>query len=309
MNMNYSDANNYRFRRFDIEAEDIPMEAAFKTYSDERHIFEKREKDVSYYSIVKAIETGVITELDKQAVCILAKFSAGCLTTKQLRELLFMIGADFTQNMFESCVKRLHRFQLVNFSRLKSTEYVKPANFRVLTLTQYGSRLAKSLSVTHRYNGIALAAATPHEVKSRCAAAQLVVQFLKYFDAIDEYYIRPVLVVDADNSAIVRPAASFKINDEWINVEVPRRFDGYLDDLIDKLNRYELCFADKNPPTILICCEDDDMADEINGKIGLRKYNINVYYTTDLSLFGKKFLQGLYQYDINGTKRRFRLAV
>jgi len=307
--MNYSDAKNYRFRRFDIEAEDIPTEAAFKTYSDERHIFEEREKDVSYYSIVKAIETGAVTELDKQAVCILAKFSAGCLTTKQLRELLFMIGADFTLNMFESCVKRLHRFQLVNFSRLKSTEYVKPANFRVLTLTQYGSRLAKSLFVTHRYNGIALAAATPHEVKSRCAAAQLVVQFLKYFDAIDEYYIRPVLVIDAENSAIVRPAASFKINDEWINVEVPRRFEGYLDDLIDKLDRYELCFADKTPPTILICCEDDEMADEVNSEISLHKHNSNIFFTTDLALFGIRFHQCLYQYDMNGTKRHFRLAI
>ena len=38
--MNYSDANNYRFRRFDIEAEDIPTEAAFKTYLS-KHIVMK----------------------------------------------------------------------------------------------------------------------------------------------------------------------------------------------------------------------------------------------------------------------------
>ncbi len=274
--MNYSDANNYRTRKYNITTEEIPANVVFKTYPGETHVFEDRDKDISYYCIIKALETGNITELDKKAVCIIAKFSAGCLTTKQLRELLFMIGAEFSEKVFESSVARLHRYQLVNFSRFKSPDYDKQSNFRVLTLTEYGSRLAKALSVNHRYNGIALAAAMPHEVKSRCATAQLVVQFLKHFPAVDEYHIRPVVVVNPDNHAIVRPAASLKIDGEWLNIESPRRVDGYLENLIDTRCMMINCiltiagdklFGEENNPMRGIDSLHEKMAGEIRQKL------------------------------------------
>jgi len=149
----------------------------------------------------------------------------------------------------------------------------------------------------------------PYEIKSRCACSQLVIQFLKHFSKVDEYQIRPVLVVDPDNHAIVRPAASLKIDGEWLNIEAPRRSDGYLDNLADKLDRYGLCFADKNPPTILICAEDDDMACEINSVVRERNCDFDIYYTTDLALFGRNFSKCIFQFDSNCLKKRYKLAV
>lgn len=301
---NYTLASTYRNHSLHFESETIP-ETSFRSCPGEEHVYEEHAWKASQYQIEEAFTNGTITALDKQALAVMGKFASGYLTTKQLRELLTMAGVLFSEAMYQSSLFRLHRYGLINFSYCKSPQFVR--TFRILSLTQYGSRAAKNLSGNHRYNGVAMATAQVCDVKSALAAAQVVVQFLKHFPALTEFHMRPVL--NPDEGKIVRPAANLKLEDEYIHIETPRRATvNYLEDIKDKFHRYGLCFEGKTPPNIIICGEDEEMNREIFACLQEMKTDSTLFFTTDLDLFGKRFPYALYQFDENGEKKQFRIA-
>lgn len=303
----YTMGETYRKNTINVDSEMIPQKVAFKSFPGEKHYFEEREEKVSYYQVTSALESGFLTELDKTIICLIATFGSACVTSKMLKEMLTMMDVQFSDNMFESSMKRLHKFHLINFSRFV-VDGREPAKMRIITLANYGSQLAKNLGVIHRFNAIATASAEPYAVKSRVQTAQLISNYLKN-KVVEAFAVRPIIVVNPDMGAIIRPAATITVQGEQLFFEVPRRRDGWLEDLEDKLNRYLLVFEGKPLPTVVINGEDEDMNREVAGMIRAKGFEFEILYTDDLAMFGPKFKYSLYGFDEDGTKQCYFMSV
>lgn len=303
--VNYTSGYTYRRNYIDTDKELVPQNAAFSAIPDEVHFFEEREGSVSYYQIMCALEKGTITKLDKTIISLVALFGSCCCTTRVLREMLLLMNNNVSETMFKSSLNRLHRYQLINFSRFQSGQH-EPSKFKIITLTNYGSQLAKSLGVIHRFNPMANASAPAYVIKARAQISQLLCNYLKNV-YIDSFRVRPVVVVNVDEGAIVRPALSISIDNEIIDFEVIRRHEGWQEDLIDKLHRYELVFKDKLFPVIVINGEDEAMNCELADAIKDYAYYDNILYTDDLAMFGPNFKYSLYRFDKDGNKQCFKM--
>lgn len=295
--------STYNRNLIDTSCETVPNFAVYKSRPDEKHVFEKREGYVSYYQIAMALENGSITELDKIIISIVAVFGSCCCTSKIIHEMLLLMNVQVSDNMFKSSLKRLHRYQLINFSRFCTINDIT-SKFKIITLTIFGSKLAKSLGVNHRFNAMTVATARAYAVKARAETAQLVCNYLKNID-IDYFKVRPVIVVNADAGAIVRPSLMMSINGETLSFEVVRRHDGWKEDLADKLKRYLSVFKEEPFPTIVINGEDEDMNLEISCLLKEIGFDKDVLYTDDLATFGQMFKYSLYQFDEEGNKQCF----
>lgn len=304
---NFNMGATYRLGTIDVDSEMIPQNPAFKSFAGEKHYFEEREGRVSYYQVTNAVASGILTELDKTIIGIIATFGSACVTSKVLKEMLTMMNIQYSDNALESSIKRLHRFHLINFSHFV-VEGREPAKMRIITLANYGSQLAKSMGVVHRFNPMATASAEAYTMKSRAQTAQLICNYLKQ-QFVDCFSVRPVMVVDADRGAIIRPAASITVKGSEIFFEVPRRREGWLEDLSEKLKRYELVFEGKPVPTVVINGEDEEMNKAIAKMVLENKYNIEILYTDDLAMFGNKFRYSLYDISANGEKHCFEFTI
>ena len=303
----YTIGSTYRKVSIDTATEMIPQHPAFKAFPGEKYSFLEREGNVSFFHVTNAVETGVITEQDKVILSLVATFGSACMTTKALKELLTMMGISFSANTLESSLTRLHRYHLVNFSRFYF-ENCKPANLRIITLTNYGSRLARSLGIYHSFNPLAAAAAEPYEAKSRAQTTHLICNYLKN-RIVDEFEVRPVIVVDPTNHKIVRPAASMRILGEKLYFEVPRRHEGWLENLLDKLRRYMLVFEGQPSPTVVINGEDEKMNREIAAYLRRHAIPLEILYTDDLAMFGEKFNRSIYDFGDDGNKQCYELVL
>ena len=304
---NYTLGDTYCINKLNVVDEIIPQNSFFKTHSGEQHVFDKRIGKVSFHQVINAIETGELTELDKTVVGIVATFGSGCIISKILREMLTMMGIPFSNSMLESSINRLHRFHLINFSRIVSDDG-RIEKMKIITLTSYGSQLAKSIGVEHRFNAIATASSEAYAIKSRGQAVQFINAYIKN-QIVDSFKYRPVIVVDVNCGAIIRPAASISINNEELFLEVPRRHNGWLQDLDEKLSRYKLVFSNKSIPPIVINGEDEIMNREISNMVSSSHGDLEILYTDDLSLFGTQFKTSLYDFNTDGSKQSYAFIV
>lgn len=297
--------STYRKGFINTDEEIIPKLPTFAARADETHIFEERDKNISFYQITSAIEDGSITETDKLVLSLVAVFSSAACTTKTLYEMLTLMDADISKKCLESSVKRLHRYHLINFSRFRLPDGTI-SKTRIITLMRYGSRLASSLGIFHRFNPIATASAEPYAVKSRTETAQLICNWLKNLP-VESFAVRPVKMLDPDMGQIIRPAATIDIWGEKIYFEVPRRHTDWISDLMGKLHRYELVFGKGKLPTIVINGEDTAMNLQIHKALKTEGLAAEILFTDDLAMFGPKFNTSLYAFDSEDTLIRYSL--
>lgn len=300
---NYTLGSTYRKGKIDMAQEIIPANPAFNMRPGEQHIFEARAEGVSNYLVIRALEEGIITSLDKTALSLVATFCNTACTTRNISELLTLMGIEFNKNVLESSLKRLHRYQLINFSRFKNADSL-PSNVRIITLTEYGSKVAKGLGIIHKFNPISMATAEPYVIKSGCETTQLICNWLKNLP-VEKFAVRPVIAVNPETGAIVRPAASLNIWGETLYFEVPRKHNGWLEDLLEKLHRYELVFGHDKEPTIIINGESAEMNAEIHKALTAEQINAEIMFTDDLAMFGSGFRNCLYSFDQSFKKISF----
>lgn len=301
----YTLGSTYRKGFINTSEEIIPKAPIFNSHKGEELVFEERPHSVSFYQITTAIEKGIITKLDKTVLSLISVFSSAACTTKPIFEMLTLMGIETTREELESCIRRLHRYHLINLSRFRQPNGTLSYT-RVITLMKYGSQLAKSLGVIHRFNAIAAASAEPYAIKSRAEAAQLICNWLKNLP-VDSFSVRPVIVVDPEEGAIIRPAASIDIWDETIYFEVPRRREDWLCDLTQKFKRYELVFGKDKLPTVVINGEDKMMNLEIHKALKKECFGAEILFTDDLAMFGSAFSTCLYSFDSEDKLIRYSI--
>ena len=84
----YTMGETYRKNTINVATELIPQNAAFKSFPGEKHFFEEREGKVSFYQVTSALESGFLTELDKDIICLIATLVVFVLHPKCLRKCL-----------------------------------------------------------------------------------------------------------------------------------------------------------------------------------------------------------------------------
>ncbi len=301
MTNRYTQGASYRVGHIDTAREIIPQTTSFKARPDEQHIFEEKQNRVTLFHVLNALETGHITELDKTILSIVAVFASAACTTRAVSEMLTLLGVDASKAVIESSIKRLHRLHLINLSRFQNADGTQP-NIRIITLMQFGSQLAHNLGVQHKFNPMATATAKPYSIKSRAETTQLICNWLKNLP-VESFEVRPVKVVNADNGAIIRPAATITVWGEKLFFEVPRRHEGWLEDITEKFKRYTKVFADGKLPTVIVNGEDVQMNYEIYKSLNETGYNGDVLFTEDLAMFGQSFQTCLYTFHANRIVR------
>ncbi len=303
----YTMGETYRKGFIDVSTELIPKNPAFRTYEGEKLVFEEREGKVSSFRVSQAIEEGVFTDFDKTVLGIIATFGVASVTTKALSEMLTLMGLEFKEKHLEKSLKRLDRYHMIRFSHFV-VEGKAPFCTRVITLSLYGSKYARQLGVIHRFNPMETASADAGRMKAKAQTAHLIVNYLKNYK-IDCFSVRPVIVIDTDRGAIVRPSASVTVQGTELYFEVVRRREGYIENLRDKLKRYELCFEGKELPTVIINGEDESMNREIAAMVSENGFKLDIMYTEDLLMFGDSFKRSLYDFAADGSKRCYEIAV
>jgi hypothetical protein len=289
----------YQKGAIDTSKEVLPVHSLLAINpKDERH-FELKDDVVNFNMLMHNIETGNITQLDKTIVCIVA-FSEYS-TTKQISELLTLMGINFSENMLNSSIKRLHKNTLILISRIAD------ANVKIVSLDKNGSEIAKRLDVPHTWNAFQRVD-EPWKVKTILCCNQLRNAYLKSNLPIKWFKVREKLSV---NDITIRPSFATQISGTILLFEVVRQREGWKDIFMEKVSRYA---------EVLQNFEDNSW--HVNG--GLRlvvngenfQHNYEIYkaleevnseilpsvlFTEDLLQFGERFKKSLYTISEDGT--------
>ncbi|MCR5143382.1 MAG: hypothetical protein K6C68_12830 [Ruminococcus sp.] len=299
----YLDSNNYS-HGYDLFNEHIPSGTAFAARPDELCISLDEEKNISYNIVISNLTNNTITPLDKQIIGLIASF--GYVTTKQLSEMLALLGCDKPADKLLNNTERLRRLGVIRaFSFGRSRD--EKCCMQVFTLCKNGSEIAKATCVNHSYN-IMNAAAYPSDVKRVLARNQGVLAFLKSELPLDWFRINTVISSSDISDAAVRPSFTVSVENEVIMYEVVRRGQFWENQLRNKLSRYKLLFDNFESnswdmtcfPTLVMVGETFEhsrMINEIAREIGIK-----VLFSDDLMFCGKNFYSSVYGFE-NGTQQ------
>ena len=311
-NYNFNTSSAYKAVRIDTSLETTPLNPVFRSLKDEVFFYEPQPR-VSYNQVSYNLQQGYISEFDLKVLCLIATFGSACVTTKALKTFLHMNGEELgsQDHRLINSLRRLSQNNLITCGRFKSPEKENPSLIKIILLTGYGSKLAKSMGVAHRFNHLEVLDAPT--VKSRAQTSMIAATFMKNLtDRIERFEVRPIIVRNDIADAIVRPALKLRMFDEDVYFEVPRSGNAdYLDNITDKLHRYTLVF--ESIPSIVINGEDEAMNRTIFKHLQehLSEHNVdptNIFFTDDLAQFGPGFNSCLYSFDQDGNKLRFEFA-
>lgn len=286
-------ASDYDRSRFDINAETVPVNPAFKLRTGETHCFEKNE-DCTFNDVDKAILSQI------------AIFSTGFCTARTLKERLIMQGHTFSEKSVENSLKRLFKHGLINISRAVNDDNTQVLNTQFYSFTPFGSEFTKFLGAKHSYNAHSIIDAPIEDVKKFAQGAQLLTNFQKNLP-VTSFAYRPVRVSNPKLGGIIRPTFTVKVWGEILYIEVIRRNCGWLEHITEKLKRYETTLKDPQV-TVILCCEDEEMSKETAKHLADFEYQMDIIFTHDVASFGPNFKHSLYAYDPDFNKVTFEIV-
>lgn len=226
----------------------------------------ERERFLSLDNVLIAIESGVIGTLDRTILSVVTAFSGGYVSVSTLRGLLQLSGTEIEQDLLESCIDRLYRYQLIDITFFSDTEISTSFENAILSLTPFGSYCAKnSIGINHKYNPRDYTSSTTDQIKTCATTAHIICNFLARSE-IEYFVIRPTLFSKSKSpkdGGVIRPSATVTIRGNKVHLESPRRTSSeiWMSDLLGKLIRYKLVYGN-NLPTIVITCEDKEASHE-----------------------------------------------
>ena len=233
----YLDSKNY-IGRYDLYSEFIPEKAVFASQPNELCISLEDDRNVNYNVVIANLSNNTITPVDKHIIGLIAAF--GYVSTKQLREMLLLLGTDRPADKLLTNTDRLRRNGAIRAFTFGKSQMEK-CNTHIYTLCKNGSEIAKVLGVNHTYN-IMNAAAYPCDVKKVLVRNQGVLAFLKSGLPVEWFKIGTTISSSATADAIVKPSFSVKVEEEVLMYEVVRSGQFWENTLRDKLRRYKLLF-------------------------------------------------------------------
>ena len=283
----------YRRGSIDTSNEIMPTHSLFSINpNDERH-FEIREDAVSFNVLIHNIETGNITKFDKTIICIVA-FSEYS-TVKQISEILTLMGLDFSENILNSSIKRLHKNTLITISKISE------ANAKIVSLDKNGDEIAKRLDVPHTWNAFQRVDEA-WKLKTVLCCNQIRNAYLKSKLPLKWFKVREKLTI---GELAIRPSFATQISDTNFIFEVVRQKEDWINVFIEKIGRYDEILNNLEGNSwdmsgdyyLVINGENFEHNLKILEIIRSLKLSIpieNILFTEDLLQFGEKFKNSLY---------------
>lgn len=300
----YLDSKNYT-GNYDLYNEFIPEKAAFAARPDELCISLEDDRNTSYNAVIANLSNNTITPVDKHIIGLTAAF--GYVSTKQLSEMLLLLGTDRPADKLLTNTDRLRRNGAIRAFTFGKSQNEK-CSIHIYTLCKNGSEIAKVLGVNHTYN-IMNAAAYPYNVKKVLVRNQGVLAFLKSGLPVEWFRIGTTISSSAVTDAIVRPSFSIKVEDEVLMYEVVRSGQFWENTLRDKLRRYKQLFDNfegnswklSDAPELVMVGENYEHCLKIASIA--KELGLKVLFTDDLMFCGKNFYSSVY--DIRDGQQRF----
>lgn len=268
----------------------------------------ERERLLSLDNVLIAIESGVIGSLDRTILSVVTAFSGGYLSVATLKGLLQLSGTETDEDLLESCIDRLYRYQLINITFFSNTSDKTSFENTVLSLTPFGSYCAKnSIGINHKYNPKDYTSSAQNQIKTCATTAHIIYQFLAHSEA--EYFvIRPTLFSKSKSpkdGGVIRPSATVTVRGNKIHLESPRRTSSetWMSALLGKLIRYKLVYGN-NLPTIVITCENKEASHECYQFLVKNKFDANDLVFSDNYSQNEDFVNSFYIFK-DGTLQNY----
>lgn len=288
----WKQVNYYKKGVIDTSIETVPTHSLFSINpNDERH-FEIKDDAVNFNLLMHNLETGNITKLDKTIICIIA--ISEYATTKQISELLILMGIRFSENMLNSSIKRLHKNTLICISKISE------ANIKIISLDKNGSEIAKRLNVPHNWSAFQRVDEA-WKVKTILCCNQLKNAYLKSQLPLEWFRVREKLTA---NDITIRPSFATKISDTVFLFDVVRRKEDWQNAMIEKIYRYDEIISniDNNSwdinDNLYLVINGEDFQHNVEILKILQQLDISIMskilFTEDLLQFGTKFKNSLY---------------
>lgn len=291
----------YKKGSIDTTVEPIPTHSLFAINpNDERH-FDIKDENINFNMLMHNIETGNITQLDKTIICIVAL--SEYTTTKQISEMLTLMGVNYSENMLNSSIKRLHKNSLIIISKISE------ANAKIISLDKNGSEIAKRLEVPHNWSAFQRVD-EPWKVKTILCCNQIRNAYLKSKLELNWFRVREKLT---SNDITVRPSFATQISDTVFLFDVVRKREDWKNIFIEKIFRYDELLQNfqnnswdiSENPYVVINGENFEHNCEIFEIISDLDLTIlpNILFTEDLLQFGEKFKKSLYTIEQDGSPK------
>ena len=268
----------------------------------------ERERLLSLDNVLIAIESGVIGTLDRTILSVVTAFSGGYLSFSTLKGLLQLSGVEIEQDLLESCIDRLYRYQLINITFFSDAEISTSFENTILSLTPFGSYCAKnSIGINHKYNPKDYTSSTTDQIKTCATTAHIICNFLARSE-VEYFAIRPTLFSKSKSpkdGGVIRPSATVTIRGNKVHLESPRRTSSetWMSDLLGKLIRYKLVYRN-NLPTIVITCENKEASHECYQFLVKNEFDANDLVFSDNYSQNEDFANSFYIFK-DGTLQNY----
>lgn len=294
------------------QGEVTPKATAFAVADGENVKFESLDDVLRYPANIASLQAQPLNGNARHVLGIIATYEY--MTTKMIGDCMNLLGIPVEQKKILAATERLRKTGLIHSFRFKAEDDSKGSNFIVHTLTKLGGENAvKALDISvpqvDTYNVVM----NPALVKRKLATNQVLFAQLKHnASALKSFEKSKRLTATNEDHTVVKPSLMLQFKDEsTLCYEVVRRGTFWKTELEGKLERYKALqdsydnsFADM--PTMIICCEDEEHAREVNKMV--QKIDLNAYLTHDLLFFGESFNHHLFTIDKNGEITYFRIS-
>lgn len=154
-----------------------------------------------------------------------------------------------------------------------------------------------------------LIAKASEDIKRRLAANQIILAYKETFGFFQNFYNFKIVIADIEIP--IRPTAIVQFINSTLLIEVRRCFEGWKEDLHDKMDRYKILFQNhdtqnlpydytpdflKMPLYLLVVCEDFEHAKEVRNTLFGHEMYTRIFFTYDILVF---------QMDVNLSIFRF----
>lgn len=258
----------------------------------------ERVNGISMNSVLSRYKNGHLNE----AHCNILKIIGilGFSTSKQILSYAYSQKVNLeliTQNKLSIRIDSLQKAGLIDISRFEGED--KKGVYRVFNVTKMGRRFLinylKCQNVIY-YDEMFLF--VPYEIKKILAVNQFVLACMEKISSYSGFYYHQI--IHGVNETRIRTNGTIDFQTCSFFLEAVRSSDNYLEDIKDKLERYEVFFSNnqyvcldkKNPSFVkgrnlylILICEDYTQCLEIKKVINSRFLLKHVFFTHDLQVF------------------------
>mgnify|MGYP004544579955 CR=1 FL=1 len=292
----------------DVQGEVTPKTTIFSSIPGENVVFDI-EGILKYPVNISSLQAQPLNELARHVLGVIGSYEY--VTTKMITDCLNLLGIPVDSKHILTACERLRKTGLIHAFRFKCDDNCKPAGYIVYTVSKLaGENALHSLGIVinqvDNYNIVM----DPANVKKKLITNQILFANFKHNNEIVAFEkSKRYAVADKITGEKVAAKSSLTIsfNDKSsICYEVVRKSCFWKTEFENKLRRYKTLQDSEAIPDLIICCEDEEHAREVNKMV--QDIHLKAFFTHDLMFFGENFNHHLFTVSDSGEILYFKIS-